>query len=62
MVRDYADIMDEDTRIREAAAAKASTEAGEQHDALLEALVFIALGLGIAFWVWRKSKQPDANL
>ncbi|MEQ1635561.1 MAG: multiheme c-type cytochrome [Methylococcales bacterium] len=52
LVRDYAEIMDEDTRLREGSSSKASkANDGETDNSIWEALLLILFGLGIGYAV-----------
>lgn len=72
LVKDYAEIMDEDTRLREAAAAKviptpayskAKEDDGNNNSLVISGLLLIAFGLGVAYMVLRPAriKKPDVN-
>jgi hydroxylamine dehydrogenase len=65
LMRDYAEIMDEDTRLRESARATKKASISEEDDngnvnigSLLASLIFILLGIFIGYLIL-KSKQED---
>ncbi|GAB4265841.1 MAG: hypothetical protein Kow0065_16630 [Methylomicrobium sp.] len=65
LMRDYAEIMDEDTRLREAAMAKTGaasvnrSSSGGSNGLLMSALLLIAFGLGIGYLLLKPTKAKE---